>query len=114
METLVLQELRAVNDNAEHGFDLFFWRTKHGLEVDFVLYGEKGLLAIEVKRGGGVASPHACYGREGRQTSPDVVPRPREFFATLQAGHVESPDAAPTCLCQASSIPRTTAPGSRS
>jgi predicted AAA+ superfamily ATPase len=39
-----------VNDNAEHGFDLYFWRTKHGLEVDFVLYGEKGLLAIEVKR----------------------------------------------------------------
>lgn len=50
LETLVLQELRAVNDNAEHGYDLYFWRTKHGLEVDFVLYGAKGLLAIEVKR----------------------------------------------------------------
>lgn len=50
LETLVLQELRAVNDYSEHGYQIFFWRTKNGLEVDFVLYGPKGLLAIEVKR----------------------------------------------------------------
>jgi predicted AAA+ superfamily ATPase len=50
LETLVLQELRAVNDYGEHGYQIFFWRTKNGLEVDFVLYGPKGLLAIEVKR----------------------------------------------------------------
>ena len=50
LETLVLQELRAVNDYGEHGFDLYFWRTKSGLEVDFILYGDKGLIAIEVKR----------------------------------------------------------------
>jgi predicted AAA+ superfamily ATPase len=50
LETLVLQELRAVNDYADLGYQLFFWRTKHGLEVDFVLYGERGLVAIEVKR----------------------------------------------------------------
>jgi uncharacterized protein len=46
----VLQELRAVNNYGEHGYQIFFWRTKNGLEVDFVLYGPKGLLAIEVKR----------------------------------------------------------------
>jgi uncharacterized protein len=50
LETLVLQELRAVNDYEEFGYELFFWRTKHGLEVDFILYGKSGLLAIEVKR----------------------------------------------------------------
>jgi len=50
LETLVLQELRAVNDYGNHGFDIYFWRTKSGLEVDFVLYGEGGLIAIEVKR----------------------------------------------------------------
>jgi uncharacterized protein len=50
LETLVLQELRAVNDYEEFGYELSFWRTKHGLEVDFVLYGKRGLLAIEVKR----------------------------------------------------------------
>ena len=30
---------------------LSFWRTRAGSEVDFVLYGESGLFAIEVKSG---------------------------------------------------------------
>lgn len=50
LETLVFQELRAQNAARELGYDLFFWRTLDGLEVDFVLYGERGLFAIEVKR----------------------------------------------------------------
>ncbi len=50
LETLVLQELRAVNDYLERGYQLYFWRTKNGLEVDFILYGPGGLIAIEVKR----------------------------------------------------------------
>ena len=50
VETLVLQELRAVNDYLECGYQIYFWRTKNGLEVDFVLYGAAGLIAIEVKR----------------------------------------------------------------
>jgi len=50
LETLVLQELRAVNDYHDYGYQIFFWRTRNGLEVDFVLYGPRGLLAIEIKR----------------------------------------------------------------
>ena len=50
LETLVLQELRAVNDYHELDYRIHFWRTRSGLEVDFVLYGPNGLLAIEVKR----------------------------------------------------------------
>ena len=50
LETLVLQELRATNDYAELDYELSYWRTPTGLEVDFVLYGERGLIAIEVKR----------------------------------------------------------------
>ena len=50
LETLVLQELRAVNDYLGFDYELYFWRTKNGLEVDFVLYGPRGLIAIEVKR----------------------------------------------------------------
>ncbi len=50
IETLVAQELRATNDNLELGYQLFHWRTRDHREVDFVLYGERGLLAIEVKR----------------------------------------------------------------
>jgi predicted AAA+ superfamily ATPase len=29
--------------------ELFFWRTRSGVEVDFVVYGPEGLWAIEVK-----------------------------------------------------------------
>jgi uncharacterized protein len=50
LETLVFQELRAVNDNLRLGYDLYYWRSATQQEVDFVLYGEQGLLAIEVKR----------------------------------------------------------------
>ena len=50
LETLVLQELRAVNDYHDYGYQISFWRTRNGLEVDFVLYGSRGLLAIEIKR----------------------------------------------------------------
>lgn len=50
LETLVLQELRAVNDYHDYGYQISFWRTRNELEVDFVLYGPRGLLAIEIKR----------------------------------------------------------------
>lgn len=50
LETLVLQELRAHNANAQLGYELFCWRTLQGQEVDFVLYGALGLCAVEVKR----------------------------------------------------------------
>jgi predicted AAA+ superfamily ATPase len=50
LETVVLNELRAANSYRKLGYDLSTWRTASGVEVDFVLYGERGLHAIEVKR----------------------------------------------------------------
>lgn len=50
IETLLLQSLRAENANAGLGYELFFWRTTEGAEVDLVLYGEQGLHAFEVTR----------------------------------------------------------------
>ncbi len=50
IETLVLHELRATNDNHGLGYQLFHWHTRDHREVDFVLYGERGLVAVEVKR----------------------------------------------------------------
>lgn len=52
LEGLVHQELRAANDLHHLGYDLYYWRTATGLEVDFVLYGERGIVAIEVKHTG--------------------------------------------------------------
>ncbi len=50
LETIVLAHLRAINDYYRLGYNLYFWRTSNGVEVDFILYGERGLFAIEIKR----------------------------------------------------------------
>jgi len=49
LEGLVAQHLRAWIDYSASDLTLHFWRTRGGLEVDFVLYGAYGLFAIEVK-----------------------------------------------------------------
>lgn len=49
LETLLLQHLRAYNDYGNLGYALHYWRTPQEQEVDFVLYGERGLRAFEVK-----------------------------------------------------------------
>lgn len=49
LEGLVAQHLRAWIDYTKTKHVLYFWRTKAGLEVDFIVFGEMGLWAIEVK-----------------------------------------------------------------
>ena len=49
LETLFLQQVRALNDYSNLGYRLHYWRTAAADEVDFVLYGERGLRAFEVK-----------------------------------------------------------------
>lgn len=50
LETLLFQELLAINDYYNLGYTIHYYRTADGTEVDFVLYGEKGIKAFEVKR----------------------------------------------------------------
>jgi predicted AAA+ superfamily ATPase len=49
IENLVFTEF--VKDNALLKEELFFWRTKSGAEVDFVLQGKNGFVPIEIKAG---------------------------------------------------------------
>lgn len=56
-ETLFFQELMAVNGALGLGYTIYYWRTSNNMEVDFILYGEKGILAFEVKRTGKVIGP---------------------------------------------------------
>lgn len=49
LEGLVAQHLIAWNDYGGQKYDIFFWRTRSGLEVDFIVYGKEGFWAIEVK-----------------------------------------------------------------
>ena len=50
LETLFLEELIALNGALNLGYKIFYWRTSNGKEVDFVLYGPKGLMSFEIKR----------------------------------------------------------------
>jgi predicted AAA+ superfamily ATPase len=50
LETLILQDIMALNDALDLGYSIHYWRTADGREVDFVLYGPRGLLALEIKR----------------------------------------------------------------
>ena len=51
-ETLFFQELLAINDSFELGYNISYWRTSNNEEVDFIMYGQKGIKAFEVKRTG--------------------------------------------------------------
>ncbi len=49
LEGLVAQHLRSWIDYSNSDFTLHFWRTRSGVEVDFIVYGSEGIIAIEVK-----------------------------------------------------------------
>jgi predicted AAA+ superfamily ATPase len=51
LEGLVAQHLRAWIAYSDGDRGLFTWRTRSGVEVDFVVYGPEELWAIEVKNG---------------------------------------------------------------
>jgi predicted AAA+ superfamily ATPase len=50
LEGLIAQHLQAWIAYRNKGEQLFFWRTRGGSEVDFVVYGSEGLWPIEIKR----------------------------------------------------------------
>lgn len=56
LEGLVAQHLRAWIDYRKSGAKLYYWRTKSGAEVDFVVYGPDVFWAIEVKHAARVGS----------------------------------------------------------
>jgi len=49
LEGLVLQHLKAWCDYSDGQVDCYFWRSRGGAEVDFILYGEHHFHALEVK-----------------------------------------------------------------
>jgi predicted AAA+ superfamily ATPase len=74
LEGLVAQHLRAWCDQPAREAELFFWRTHGGLEVDFVVYGQAGMWAIEVKNTARV-QPHDLRGLKAfRREYPESVP----------------------------------------
>lgn len=58
LEGLVAQHLRAWISYRGRENALYYWRTQKGVEVDFVVYGEDGLYAVEVKNSAKVQPEH--------------------------------------------------------
>lgn len=56
LEGLVLQHLKAYLAYTDSKTEVFFWRTKGGLEVDFIVYGRDKFQAIEVKNSRNISS----------------------------------------------------------
>ena len=81
LEGLVAQHLRAWIAYGRGGQTLHFWRTKSGLEVDFVVYGEDSFLAIEVKRSRTVSS------KDVRSLAEFVNDYPQAKACLLYGGH---------------------------
>lgn len=49
LESLFFQNLRAINHYFNLNYELFYYRTVAGVEVDFIAYGSRGLKAFEIK-----------------------------------------------------------------
>ena len=72
LEGLVAQHLRAWTAYRDQGEQVYFWRTKSGNKVDFVVYGKETFAAIEVKNAKRVASRDTRALREFAQDYPGV------------------------------------------
>ncbi len=71
-ETLFLQSARAINDYYELDYQFYYWRTLSGLEVDFILLGARGLIAIEIKRAKTVSKSDAKGLKAFKQDFPEA------------------------------------------
>ena len=72
LEGLVAQHLRAWIAYRNRGERLYFWRTKSGSEVDFVVYGNDCFFAWEVKRSTSAHSVDLRSLKSFRQDYPEA------------------------------------------
>lgn len=72
LEGLVAQHLRAWIDYRANAAELYYWRTKSGSEVDFVVYGADVFCAIEVKHAARVSSKDLRALKAFREDYPEV------------------------------------------
>ena len=72
LEGLVAQHLRAWAAYSRHDANIHFWQTRAGAEVDFVVYGESGLQALEVKNARKVHSADLRSLRTFRDDYPEA------------------------------------------
>ena len=81
LEGLVAQHLRAWAAYSDNDAELYFWRTRSGVEVDFVVYGAHGVQAFEVKNASRVDAKDLRGLRAFREDYPEAQ------AALLYRGH---------------------------
>jgi predicted AAA+ superfamily ATPase len=74
LEGLVAQHLRAWVAYGSEDFELAYWRTRSGVEVDFVVYGPSGFWAVEVKHSASVRRDDVRALRSFTADYPDCEP----------------------------------------
>lgn len=74
LEGLVAQHIRAWIHNQVGKWQMNFWRTRNGLEVDFIIFGPKGFWAIEVKNGDKIHPQDLRALREFKKDYPECIP----------------------------------------
>ena len=72
LEGLVAQHLRAWAAYSGSDDELYFWRTRSGVEVDFVVYGAHGVRAFEVKNASRVEAKDLRGLRAFREDYPEA------------------------------------------
>ncbi len=90
LETLFLQELIAMNTYLTLGYNIFYWMTSNKVEVDFVLYGTKGIKAFEIKRAGKISNSML----KGLKAFQEDYPQSQAYFIyggerRLREGEIE-------------------------
>lgn len=74
LEGLVATHLRAWMAYSGKDCNLYYWRTRHGVEVDFILYGDNIFSAIEVKNSTNVYSSDLKSLRSFHADYPECKP----------------------------------------
>jgi predicted AAA+ superfamily ATPase len=84
LEGLVAQHLRAWCDYSKGQHSLHYWQTRSKVEVDFVIYGESGIYAFEVKNAAKVRSadlrPLKAFGQDYPSAQRILLYRGTERF----------------------------------
>jgi len=73
LEGLVAQHLQAWCGYQQNAHHLYYWRTKSGNEVDFIIYGEHSFIALEVKRAAKVNNKDLTSLKSFREDYPEAM-----------------------------------------
>jgi len=76
LEGLVAQNLRAWCDYSRGRHELHYWQTRAQVEIDFVIYGESGVYALEVKNSRQIRPEYL----RGLKAFAEDYPQSRRYF----------------------------------